>query len=49
MRRIAIVTPESSGGARYSVEKLVKGLRREGFLIEQFPFTVVYLCRQLMT
>jgi len=37
MRKIAIVTPESSGGVKYMVEKLVKGLRREGFLVERLP------------
>ena len=35
VRRIAIVSPESSGGARHTVEKLIKGLRREGFFVEQ--------------
>jgi len=37
MQRIAIVTSESSGGVRYLVEKLIKGLRREGFLAKRLP------------
>jgi len=37
MRGIVIVTPESRGGVRYLVEKLVRGLRSEGFLVERLP------------